>query len=253
MLTIGRTLMGNPELLLLDEPSEGLAPLVVEHLLEQVGEPEAPGPHHPAGRAGGRFLARPCRPRLCAGEGRRPLRRRGRRAARRSAAARRPAGVVLRDDQLRRETMPFVNIQILKGHPQARKDEISRRVTDAISEVAQLPQGGDLGGVRGRRGRGLVCRRRRVSELKKQAARNERRDPRSALQGGRRRGRDVRAARHRLPVHRGAALARRATSTCCSATCRAITCAMDARAAASRPSASRARSRTAWPGTARDG
>jgi branched-chain amino acid transport system ATP-binding protein len=37
MLTIGRTLMGNPELLLLDEPSEGLAPLVVENLLEQVG------------------------------------------------------------------------------------------------------------------------------------------------------------------------------------------------------------------------
>ena len=36
MLTIGRTLMGNPELLLLDEPSEGLAPLVVEHLSEQI-------------------------------------------------------------------------------------------------------------------------------------------------------------------------------------------------------------------------
>lgn len=36
MLTIGRTLMGNPELLLLDEPSEGLAPLVVEALAEQI-------------------------------------------------------------------------------------------------------------------------------------------------------------------------------------------------------------------------
>ena len=36
MLTIGRTLMSNPELLLLDEPSEGLAPLVVESLLDQV-------------------------------------------------------------------------------------------------------------------------------------------------------------------------------------------------------------------------
>jgi len=37
MLTIARTLMGNPELLLLDEPSEGLAPLVVEHMKAQIG------------------------------------------------------------------------------------------------------------------------------------------------------------------------------------------------------------------------
>ena len=36
MLTIARTLMGNPDLLLLDEPSEGLAPLVVDHLQEQI-------------------------------------------------------------------------------------------------------------------------------------------------------------------------------------------------------------------------
>ena len=36
MLTIARTLMGNPGLLLLDEPSEGLAPLVVDHLREQI-------------------------------------------------------------------------------------------------------------------------------------------------------------------------------------------------------------------------
>jgi branched-chain amino acid transport system ATP-binding protein len=38
MLTIARTLLGNPELLLLDEPSEGLAPLVVDQLLERVLE-----------------------------------------------------------------------------------------------------------------------------------------------------------------------------------------------------------------------
>ena len=36
--------------------------------------------------------------------------------------------------------MPFVNIRILEGHPQERKDEISRRVTAAISEVAQVPK-----------------------------------------------------------------------------------------------------------------
>jgi 4-oxalocrotonate tautomerase len=36
--------------------------------------------------------------------------------------------------------MPFVNIQILEGHPQERKDEIARRVVDAVSEVAQLPR-----------------------------------------------------------------------------------------------------------------
>lgn len=36
MLTIGRTLMTNPEVLLLDEPSEGLAPLVVALLAEMI-------------------------------------------------------------------------------------------------------------------------------------------------------------------------------------------------------------------------
>jgi 4-oxalocrotonate tautomerase len=36
--------------------------------------------------------------------------------------------------------MPFVNIRILKGHSQERKDEIARRVTETISEVAKVPQ-----------------------------------------------------------------------------------------------------------------
>jgi branched-chain amino acid transport system ATP-binding protein len=34
MLSIGRALMGNPRLLLLDEPMEGLAPVIVDRLLE---------------------------------------------------------------------------------------------------------------------------------------------------------------------------------------------------------------------------
>jgi branched-chain amino acid transport system ATP-binding protein len=43
MLTIARTLMGDPELLLLDEPSEGLAPLIVDHLGEQIARLKAEG------------------------------------------------------------------------------------------------------------------------------------------------------------------------------------------------------------------
>jgi branched-chain amino acid transport system ATP-binding protein len=36
MLTIARTLMGNPSLLLLDEPSEGLAPMITKAIEEQI-------------------------------------------------------------------------------------------------------------------------------------------------------------------------------------------------------------------------
>jgi branched-chain amino acid transport system ATP-binding protein len=43
MLTIARTLMGNPEILLLDEPSEGLAPLVVDNLRRQLARLKASG------------------------------------------------------------------------------------------------------------------------------------------------------------------------------------------------------------------
>jgi branched-chain amino acid transport system ATP-binding protein len=43
MLAIGRTLMGNPAVLLLDEPSEGLAPVVVRALLERLDGLKAAG------------------------------------------------------------------------------------------------------------------------------------------------------------------------------------------------------------------
>jgi branched-chain amino acid transport system ATP-binding protein len=38
MLAIARTLAGNPKAILLDEPSEGLAPLVVNAVIEAIGE-----------------------------------------------------------------------------------------------------------------------------------------------------------------------------------------------------------------------
>jgi branched-chain amino acid transport system ATP-binding protein len=36
MLTIARTLMGNPEMIILDEPSEGLAPVIVDQLADTI-------------------------------------------------------------------------------------------------------------------------------------------------------------------------------------------------------------------------
>jgi len=43
MLTVARTLMGNPFLVLLDEPSEGVAPIIVEQMAAMIGELKASG------------------------------------------------------------------------------------------------------------------------------------------------------------------------------------------------------------------
>ena len=43
MLTVGRTLMGNPFLVLLDEPSEGVAPVIVEQMANMILELKAKG------------------------------------------------------------------------------------------------------------------------------------------------------------------------------------------------------------------
>ncbi len=40
--------------------------------------------------------------------------------------------------------MPFVNIKILAGHSQERKDEMSRRISETIQEVGKLPAGAQV-------------------------------------------------------------------------------------------------------------
>ncbi len=43
MLTVARTLMGNPRAILLDEPSEGLAPVIVEHMATTIASLKTEG------------------------------------------------------------------------------------------------------------------------------------------------------------------------------------------------------------------
>jgi branched-chain amino acid transport system ATP-binding protein len=43
MLTVARTLMGNPKLILVDEPTEGLAPLIVKDVLEMLSAVQKSG------------------------------------------------------------------------------------------------------------------------------------------------------------------------------------------------------------------
>ena len=43
MLTIARILMGNPSFLLLDEPSEGVAPIIVEQMAKVITQLESEG------------------------------------------------------------------------------------------------------------------------------------------------------------------------------------------------------------------
>ena len=43
MLTVARTLMGNPFLVLLDEPSEGVAPVIIEQMVQMILELKTQG------------------------------------------------------------------------------------------------------------------------------------------------------------------------------------------------------------------
>ncbi len=75
MLTIARTLMGNPKCVLLDEPSEGLAPIIVEQMAAVDPDAQGRGAVGAAVRAEPALLRGDRRPRLYHREGPDPLRR----------------------------------------------------------------------------------------------------------------------------------------------------------------------------------
>jgi len=64
MLAIGRALMSRPKLLLLDEPSMGLAPLLVQKIFETIRAIAAAGRDYSAGRTKRETRARNLQPRL---------------------------------------------------------------------------------------------------------------------------------------------------------------------------------------------
>ena len=51
MLAVGRALMARPKLIMMDEPSLGLAPIVVKGIFEIIKEINRKGRHRPAHRA----------------------------------------------------------------------------------------------------------------------------------------------------------------------------------------------------------
>ncbi len=82
MLTVARTLMGNPLLVLLDEPSEGVAPIIVEQMANTILELKQEGLSILLSEQNIHFAELRRGPRLCAGEGPDPLARSDGRAAR---------------------------------------------------------------------------------------------------------------------------------------------------------------------------
>ena len=94
MLTIARTLMGNPLVVLLDEPSEGIAPVIVEQIADTIVELKKRGLSILLSEQNVHFAELVSRPRLHAGERPDPLGRdHGRACRKRGSAAQLPDAV----------------------------------------------------------------------------------------------------------------------------------------------------------------
>ena len=67
MLAVGRALMAKPKMILMDEPSMGLSPLLVKEIFAIIQEVNKQGHHDPAGGTERKDGAGHLGPRLCAG------------------------------------------------------------------------------------------------------------------------------------------------------------------------------------------
>ena len=149
MLAIGRGLMAEPKLLILDEPSLGLSPLLVEELFALIARLNREGPVGAAGRAERGAVAGDRAPRLCAGERQPALCRPARRPAGQRRAAPRlpgPLNTARRFDEGASMSQPIYdllikNVRVVRPHGNVGAEG---DIAIAAGKVARIAPGIDV-------------------------------------------------------------------------------------------------------------